>query len=106
MVFLGCGISDDSMVPMLRPGMLRLSSGGWDKRGCFPLFAWRKLSGTMGSPPGGRVWDRYPLDRYRVPKSLIQCLHIYTLAGSPQSNTKSTSRHAYDIGGPTMTYQL
>ena len=41
------------MVPMLRPDLLKLSSGSWDKRGWFPTLAWRKLSGTMGSPPGG-----------------------------------------------------
>ena len=53
-VFHGLGgISDDCMVPILRPGLLKLSSGSWDKRGWFPPLASRKLSGTMGSPPGG-----------------------------------------------------
>ena len=61
------GISGDSMVPMLRPGFLKLSSGSWDKRGWCPPLAWRKLSGTMGSPPGGRVWDRYPLVTRALP---------------------------------------
>ena len=53
-VFLGLsgGGSGDSMVPLLRPGLLKLSSGSWDKRGWFPPLAWRKLSGTMGSHPG------------------------------------------------------
>ena len=55
------------MVPILRPGLLKLSSGSWDKRGWFPPLAWRKLSGTMGSPPGGRVWDRYPLVTRALP---------------------------------------
>ena len=32
----GGGISGNSMVSMLRPDLLRLSSGGWDKRGCIP----------------------------------------------------------------------
>ena len=30
---LSPGKEGDSMVPMLRPGLLRISSGGWDKRG-------------------------------------------------------------------------
>ena len=79
------------MVPMLRPGLLRLLSGGWDKRGCFPLFAWRKLTGTMGSPPGGMVWHRCPLDRYHVPKSLSDCTFINEQVHR-QSDTKSTGR--------------
>ena len=31
------------MVPMLRSGLLKLSSGGWDKRGCFPLLPGESL---------------------------------------------------------------
>ena len=65
MVFLGYGISGDSMIPMLRPDLLRLSSG----------------------------------------VSLIQCLHIYKLVGSPQSDTKSTGRHVHDLGDISVTCQ-
>ena len=38
-VFLGLGeISGDSVVLMLRPGLLRLSSGDWIKCGVFSSF--------------------------------------------------------------------
>ena len=46
-VFLGLGgggISGDSMVPMLRPGLLNLSSEGWDKIQCFPQLPGESLS--------------------------------------------------------------
>ena len=56
-VFLGLGgISSDSMVPMLHTAVLPLGV----IEGEPPSLA-AKLSGTMGSPPRGWVWDRHPL---------------------------------------------
>ena len=49
----GGGISGDSMVPMLRPGLLRLSYEGWDKRGRIPPLCLEKVWWNHGLPSRG-----------------------------------------------------